>query len=142
MDQSAYQAACIVQWQADLDFRKAQETATQKRHEESQAYGADYLTLLARQHAENLQLTAAATAANVQRAQAEQALAAAALEAAKVQRETAALVAGDLTQQIVEQAISRMNDRTGTTSTADIPRAVREVLETLNEARRQLKSHS
>jgi hypothetical protein len=139
MDQLEYQTAYLAHLQAELEFRKAQETATQKRHEETQAYGKDYLQTLERQREANALLAVKSTEAQMQRAQAEQAMATAALEAAKAQREAAAMLVEDKTSQIVAQAISRMNDRTGTTSTADIPRAVREVLETMNETSRQFK---
>lgn len=138
MDQLEYQAAYLAHLQADLEFRKAQEAATQKRHEETQVYGKDYLQILERQREANALLAIKSNEAQVLRAQAEQAMAAAAREAAKAQLEAAALLAEDRTNQIVAQAISRMNDRTGTTSTADIPRAVREVLEAFNETERQL----
>lgn len=131
MEPTAYEQAYLAHLQADLAFRKEQEAAEQKRHEEREvysknsiSYGQHDLALRLKIHQETMAAEAADTAAKIR--------------CAEAQVEAARIFANDTRRTIVELAIARINDRTGTTSTPDIPRSVREVLEVFNETDRQL----
>ncbi len=126
MPMTEYETAWIEHAARDLQFRKDQEEAVQKRHEENKEL-----------HAEIVGLRVKETAAQNARATAEAAIAAAAVEAAAAQRYAADKLSAPTFDNLLTAAVARIDDRTAT-GKANIPLAVSEVLDTHAELANRL----
>lgn len=141
MPMTEYEAGYLAHAAEDLKFRQAQEAAAQKRHEETQAYGARLLEMQERHHAESTAARVKETAAQNARAAAEKAVADAALEAAAAQRYAADKLTAPTFDNLLTAAIARLDDRTGT-GKANIALAVSETLDTHAELANRLAAAS
>lgn len=115
----------------DLQFRREQEAAVQRRHDETQSYGERYLKLLNEQHFNNLDASGASTAAQNARAAAEEKSAAAGQAIAAANK----ALGEDEIYRLLPSVIARLDDRTAPTGKINADLAVADVMAAMSVLR-------